>query len=83
MARACTIRELIADLSRYNPDEFVLSEVWFTDDVTNVDETANAAETRATLHCVAHHFDAELGINWDTLYCALTCVRERAVNAGH
>lgn len=81
MARVCTIRELIADLSRYNPDEFVLSELWFTDDVTNVDETVTLAETRASLECVAQHFDASLGINWDTLECALACVREQAVNA--
>ncbi len=77
MPRACTVRELIADLSRYNPDEVVLSELWFTDDVTNVDDTATPAETRATLECVAQHFDAGLGINWDTLECALACIRER------
>lgn len=83
MARSCTIRELIADLSRYNPEERVLSEVWFTDDVTNVDETATPAETRATLECVAQHFDASLGINWDTLECALACIRKRSANTGH
>ncbi|WP_261578445.1 hypothetical protein [Escherichia coli] len=76
MARACTIRELIADLSRCNPEAFVLCEMWFPDDVTYVDETACPAETRATLTHVAHHFDAELGINWDTLACALSCVRD-------
>lgn len=83
MARVCTVRELISVLLRCDPDEFVLSELWFSDDVTNVDETATPAETRASLECVAQHFDANLGINWDTLECALACVRERAANAGH
>lgn len=80
MARACTIRELIVDLSRCNPEAFVLCEMWFPDDVINVDETACPAETRATLTHVAHHFDAELGINRDTLACALSCVRDAEQN---
>ena len=71
MARACTIRELIADLSRCNPEAFVLCEMWFPDDVINVDETACPAETRATLTHVAHHFDAGAG---DQLGHAGVCV---------
>ncbi|HGM9906411.1 TPA: hypothetical protein ACKREJ_000426 [Proteus mirabilis] len=57
-----------------------MCEMWFPDDVTNVDETACPAETRATLTHVAHHFDAKLGINRDTLACALSCVRDAEQN---
>ncbi len=70
MARACTIRELIADLSRCNPEAFVLCEMWFPDDVTYVDETACPAETRATLTHVAHHLRSwgSTGTRWRVRY---------------
>ncbi|BBV00395.1 hypothetical protein AB6H26_08195 [Providencia hangzhouensis] len=82
MAKACTIRALIAELARYDPNDFVLSELWFADDIINIDETATETETRAALTSAASYFNAELGINWDTLACALSCVREKQIDTG-
>lgn len=72
----CTVKELIAHLSTKNQHAVVLSKLWDTQDIHEVlsdNELKPISEYEAhkALQLVDRTHDANIGINWDTLLCAV------------
>ena len=65
-----TVKEIIAELQkRRDQDEFLLLSVWTTEDVKGLDSEKEVSEdsAREVLVCVDDNFDANRGVNWETL----------------
>ncbi len=76
----CTVKELIAHLSTKNQYDVVLSKLWDTEDIhqvlsDNEMEPISEYEAHKALQLVDRTHDANIGITWDTLLCAVESPR--------
>ena len=52
-------------------DQDSISIIWHIDDVKDLRKGITDEQARAVLAKVKHHHDANYGISWETLECAL------------
>ena len=69
-----TIKEAIANLEKYDEDAIVYCDMWHPEDVqqkTTEPRQLTTGEIIEVFALIQRSHDAEVGINWDVIECAL------------
>ncbi|MDX6913434.1 hypothetical protein SJZ84_21795 [Hafnia paralvei] len=74
-ARSMTIAAFKSRLSRYPDDALCCGTFWLADDFLSLDDTLDEATIEAAMERAQDSHDANIGLNWDALQCAIDEVK--------
>lgn len=74
-ARSMTVAAFKSRLSRYPDDALCCGTFWLADDFLSLDDTLDEYTIEAAMERAQDSHDANVGLNWDSLQCAIDEVK--------
>ncbi|MGC6233484.1 hypothetical protein [Hafnia paralvei] len=74
-ARSMTVDAFKRRLSRYPDDALCCGTFWLADDFLSLDDTLDEYMIEAAMERAQDSHDANIGLNWDALQCAIDEVK--------
>jgi len=62
-----TVKETIEFLNKFDENDIIATTIWFVEDVLSLKPELTDNQAEGILESAHDNFDANLGINWDSL----------------